>query len=276
MPLADDELRELAGRLAAVPGVVGVSLGGSRARDDHAPDSDVDLGVYYRPPLDVTGLRALARAVAGPDARVTSPGDWGPWVDGGGWLSIGDTAVDWIYRDLDRVRAAWADAQRGRFRFHVQTGHPLGVPDFAYAGEVALGRVLADPSGELTALKAQTADYPPELAEALVDGLGEATFLIAGVRKAIGRGDTTWVAGCLFRVIGACTHALHGRAGRWLINEKGAVASAGRLGIAPVGFEARAHAIMAALGTSAADLSAAVDSAADLVRDTAAACARHR
>ena len=29
-------------------------------------------------------------------------GEWGPWVDGGCWLSIAGTAVDWQYRDLDR------------------------------------------------------------------------------------------------------------------------------------------------------------------------------
>jgi hypothetical protein len=34
----------------------------------------VDLGLYYRPPLDVVA----------------------PWVDGGGWIDIEGTAVDWI------------------------------------------------------------------------------------------------------------------------------------------------------------------------------------
>jgi hypothetical protein len=61
--------------------------------------------------------------------------------------------VDWLYRDLDRVRKSWEDAQAGRYDFHFQIGHPFGVPDFIYAGEVALGVVLADPSGEITALQ---------------------------------------------------------------------------------------------------------------------------
>jgi len=68
-------------------------------------------------------------------ARLTQPGEWGPWVDGGGWLRISDTPVDWIYRDVDRVHASWATAQEGRYTFHAQVGHPLGVPDFTYAGE---------------------------------------------------------------------------------------------------------------------------------------------
>jgi hypothetical protein len=270
--ISEEELHDLAARLAAVDGVVGVLLGGSRARGEHTAESDVDLGLYYRPPLDVAGLGELAREVAGPRAQVTAPGEWGPWVDGGGWLTVGGTAVDWLYRDLDRVHAAWADAQAGRYAFHAQVGHPLGVPDFAYAGEVALGVVLADPTRELRNLREQTQAYPTRLADALVEGLWEASFLVDLARKAVTRGDTIYIAGCLFRVVGLCAHALHGRAGRWLINEKGAVAAAGRLDVAPTGFTDQAHGLVAALGTGADDLSAALDAAADLVAATRAAC----
>ena len=133
--------------------MVGVLLCGSRARGEHTPESDFDLGLYYRPPLDIDALQDLARDIAGPEASVTRPGEWGPWVDGGGWLHIGGTAVDWLYRDLDRVRRSWEHAQAGRYDFHFQVGHPFGVPDFMYAGEVALGVVLADPPGDITALQ---------------------------------------------------------------------------------------------------------------------------
>lgn len=269
MVLSDELLRGLAERLVGVPGMVGVLLGGSRARGDHTPESDVDLGLYYRPPLDVAALGGLAREVAGPDAEVTQPGAWGPWVDGGGWLRINGTAVDWIYRDADRVRTACRDAQQGRFSFHAQVGHPLGVPDFAYAGEVALGVVLADPSGELAVLRREVAEYPPALGEALVAGLWEAGFCLDIAGKALSRADTTYVAGCLFRAVGLCAHALHGRAGRWLVNEKGAVAAAGRLPGAPADFAARAHGMLAHLGSTPEDLTAAV---AALLADVRAAC----
>jgi Nucleotidyltransferase domain len=270
--VTEEQLRELAGRLTQVGGVRAVLLGGSRARGDHSPESDYDLGVYYEPPLDVVALQALARSVAGPEAQVTAPGAWGPWVDGGAWLEIEGSPVDWIYRDVGRVRRAWSDARAGRFGFHTQTGHPLGVPDFAYAGEVVLGRVLADPTGELTALQREALAYPPKLAEALVDGLWEAHFLVANARKAESRADTAYVAGCLFRVVGLCAHALHGRAGRWAINEKGLVASAGRLSLAPPGFAARAHRVLAHVGETPHDIAAAVTAAQELVGATAAAC----
>ena len=82
--IEDEELRRLAQRLCEVDGMIGVLLGGSRARGDHTKESDYDLGLYYRPPLDVDALQDLARILDGPGASVTRPGEWGPWVDGGG------------------------------------------------------------------------------------------------------------------------------------------------------------------------------------------------
>ncbi|GLY00973.1 MULTISPECIES: nucleotidyltransferase domain-containing protein [Actinoplanes] len=273
MGLTDADLTELAHRLLTVPGVAGVMLGGSRARGTHTPDSDTDLGLYYRAPLDTERLGRLAEEVAGSGSRVTPPGEWGTWVDGGGWLRIDGHAVDWIYRDLDRVRACWAEAEKGRYAFHVQAGHPLGVPDFLYPGELALGRILADPTGELTALRESALVYPRPLAEALVAGLWEADFMVGLARKAISRGDATYVAGCLFRLAGVCAHALHGAAGRWLINEKGAIAAADALPGAPQQFRRRAEAAFAAVDGDPLRLGAAADIAADLVLDTVDACA---
>jgi hypothetical protein len=267
-------LTELAGQLAAVPGVVGVLLGGSRARREHTPESDTDLGLYYRRPLDTEALDALAKRVGGPSAAVTEPGGWGPWVDGGGWLRIGGDPVDWIYRDLDRVIAVAASAREGRYSFHHQAGHPLGFVDIAYPGELALGRILADPTGELTALQEQLRTYPPALTEALVGGLWEGDFLVAVARKAVSRRDCTYVAGCLFRLVGVCVHALHGAGRRWLINEKGAVAAAAVIPGAPPRFRERAEAVFAGLDGDPDRLTGAIDTAADLVLDTADACAK--
>jgi hypothetical protein len=228
--------------------------------------------LYYDGSIDLTALGRLARRVAGQQARVTPLGAWGPWVDGGAWLGIGDIAVDWIYRDVQRVGRAWDEAVAGRYTFHAQVGHPLGVPDFAYPGEVALGVVLADPTGRLRALRDDVTQYPPALAAALVDGLWEADFCVANARKAISRCDTAYVAGCLFRAVLLCAHALHGHAGRWLINEKGAVTAAGKLDIAPAGFTERARSVLTRVGDTADDLHAAVAAAAALVDEVRAAC----
>jgi hypothetical protein len=111
------------------------------------------------------------------------------------------------------------------------------------------------------------------LAEALVGGLWEADFLITVARKAVVRGDAAYVAGCLFRLVGVCAHALHGAAGRWLINEKGAVASTALLAGAPERFKERVDAAFTLVDGDPVHLTTALDLATDLVFDTVDACA---
>ena len=265
------DLAALADRLIAVDGVIGVVLGGSRARGEHTDDSDVDLGIYYRGDLDVAALAAIARDVAGPDAEVSEPGDWGPWVDGGGWLVIGGVHVDWLYRDVDRVREAWTRAHRGAYDWNRQVGHALGVPDFAYVGELALGMVLADPEHELGSLR-DAITYPDALAAGLVQNLWEAEFLVTVAAKATGRGDAAYVALCLSRALLLCAHALHGHDRRWLTNEKGAIAAAGRLPSTPAGFSQRAQALLGGLGRTPDELTASVAAAGQIVTEARERC----
>ncbi len=264
-----ERLTEIAERLTEAGGVTAVLLGGSRATGTHHPGSDHDLGLYYRPPLDTTALRRLAAELTGGPVEVTEPGGWGPWVDGGAWLTVDGHRVDWIYRDLDRVHRVWRECREGRFEVGTQPGHPLGVYSHAYAGEVAVGRVLADPGGELTALRDETRHYPEPLRTALIDNARwEAPFILAGARKGAARGDAFYVSGCLFRAVGLLTHALHAHARRWVLNEKGAVRSAAELPYAPPDFANRAHTLFALPGTSPHALSTALDAADALTEET--------
>jgi predicted nucleotidyltransferase len=56
---SDAWLVALAARLEHVSGIVGVMLGGSRARSVGVESSDFDIGLYYRPPLDTAALSEL-------------------------------------------------------------------------------------------------------------------------------------------------------------------------------------------------------------------------
>jgi predicted nucleotidyltransferase len=96
----------LAMRLGAVRGIRAVVLGGSHARGRAQPGSDIDLGILYSEvaPFSIQSVRELVEDVndtAGPMVRDFY--EWGPWVNGGAWLSIGGQRVDFVYRNLDQV-----------------------------------------------------------------------------------------------------------------------------------------------------------------------------
>ena len=267
-------IEDMATALSGVPGVAAVMLGGSRARGEQRPDSDWDVGIYYREPLDVDGLRALAARLAAGPVDIAPPGGWGPWVNGGAWLSIDGTQVDWILRDLDRVRRVWADCGAGRFEIGYQNGHPLGFWSPCYAGEVALGRVLADPAGELSALREEMASYPEPLRAALIGASGQADWAVRLAPKPAARGDVLYVSLCLSKAVGVLTQSVYAHGRRWYLNEKGALEVAGRLPGAPPGFTARARALLGCPGSTAQALTATVAAAGTLVAETRAALAR--
>jgi predicted nucleotidyltransferase len=93
-------------RLVTLPGVVAVVLGGSRARGTERPDSDWDIGLYYRGDFDARLIAGL-----GFPGHVAQPGEWGRIVNGGAWLSVDGEPVDVLLRDLDVVEGWWADAR---------------------------------------------------------------------------------------------------------------------------------------------------------------------
>ena len=65
------DLDAVADRLAEIPGVIAVALGGSRARGAERPDSDWDLALYYRGTIDPDDVRALDY-----DGTVVASGEW--------------------------------------------------------------------------------------------------------------------------------------------------------------------------------------------------------
>ncbi|MFJ9055502.1 nucleotidyltransferase domain-containing protein [Streptomyces sp. NPDC102409] len=254
----------MASRLARVPGVEAVVLGGSRARGTHRPDSDWDLGLYYRGAPDLAALTALASEAQGTPVEVAGPGGWGPWVNGGAWLTVDGVAVDWILRDLDRVESVWSDCREGRFEVGIQPGHPLGFWSSCYVGEVALAQVIEDPRGVLTSLQEATRTYPEPLRRALTEAAWEADFSVASARKSAPSGDTLHVALCLSKAFGVLAQSLHAHHRAWCLNEKGALASAAALPDTPADFTGRVSSALRGLDAHA------VEEAAGIVRDVVA------
>ncbi|ADO69568.1 nucleotidyltransferase domain-containing protein [Stigmatella aurantiaca] len=216
--------------LRPVQGLTAIVLGGSRGRGTAGPTSDHDIGLYYEPsaPLDVEALQgAVAPLVEDPSATVTRIGEWGPWINGGGWLTIEGAKVDLLYRDLGRVREVIRDARQGRISMNYQPGHPHGFCSAIWMGEIATCRPLFDPSGRIAELKNETWPYPEALRAALIARFGwEVGFAIENAASAAKRAEQTHVAGCAYRALCCMAQVLFALNGRYLINEKGAVAEA--------------------------------------------------
>jgi hypothetical protein len=216
--------------LRPVEGLTALVLGGSRGRGTAGPASDYDIGLYYEPeaPINVEALRlAIAPLVDDPSSTVTRIGEWGPWIIGGGWLTIGGVEVDLLYRDLGRVRSVISDARQGQFSMNYQVGHPHGFCSTIWMGEVATCRPLFDPFGRVAELKSQTWPYPEALKDALIFRFGwEVGFAIDNAEVAARRAERTHIAGCAYRALCCAAQVLFALNDRYLINEKGAVSEA--------------------------------------------------
>lgn len=207
----------IAGELATLPGVVAVTLGGSRARGEHQPDSDWDFAIYYRGSFDPDTLRSK-----GWPGRVFDVGAWGGGVmNGGAWLTIDGARVDVHYRDLDNVEHWTKEAQAGRFRKEYLLFYAAGIPTYIVMAELALNRVL---HGNLA-----VPDYPDALSQqAAARWHADALASLSYGTTALGhRGD---LAVALANAVRAVLEEAHGRMAaqkRWVLNEKGLAEAAG-------------------------------------------------
>ena len=221
--VADD----LVARLATVPGVTAVVLGGSRARGSALPDSDLDLGLLYRDatPIDIAALQTVIEEVNDTLDVVPTPiGGWGPWVNGGAWLCIDGHPVDLLYRSIDRYEATIENAERGFAEHDYLQQPPFGFQSTIYLGEIDTCVALHDPTDEVATLKSRVRPYPPALRANLVAGYHwGATFTMRNAVKPAGRGDVYASVGCLSRAAAFLVQTLLAHAELYPISDKGAL-----------------------------------------------------
>ncbi|SHF79929.1 nucleotidyltransferase domain-containing protein [Streptoalloteichus hindustanus] len=252
----DDEAfaEEITRRLAGLPGVEAVSLGGSRATGTHRPDSDWDFAIYYRGGFTPDSLRAL-----GWSGVVSEIGEWGGGVfNGGAWLEIDGRHVDVHYRDLREVEHQLAEARAGRFHVERLMFHLAGIPSYLVVAELALNRVLR---GTLP-----RPDYPEVLREnARRRWWGDASLTLGYARAAHAeRGHLAECVGAIATAACQAGHAVLAARAEWITNEKTLVDRAGlRADLDEVlaGLTAEPSALVAAVDDATARLSSAVLSA---------------
>jgi predicted nucleotidyltransferase len=262
----------IANQIQRISGVAAVVLGGSRARGSAGPDSDIDLGIYYHPqqPLDLAALERLASALDDQHrAGVLTPvGGWGPWINGGGWLKIAGNAVDFLYRDLEKVSQVIGECRAGKVQVDYQPGHPHAFTSAIYLAEIALCQPLTDPHGTIAGLKELVFPYPPALQQGLIDRFfWEAGFAIATAKKAARRGDAAYVSGCMFRGTACLLQTLYAFNQQYWMNEKGALAIAASFDRSPVDLEKRIHTAFGSLQPEATSLAAGLTILDTIIRE---------
>jgi predicted nucleotidyltransferase len=271
--MTSDLITNIVVQLKTVPGIDAVVLGGSRARGTHTDTSDVDLGIYYRPstPLDLSALGKVATEIDDEHRAdvVTGIGGWGPWINGGGWLKVNGTPVDFLYRDLDKVEGIIKDCREGRIEKVYQPGHPFAFISSIYLAEVALCQPLWDPHKAVANLKVQVIPYPSGLKNAVIDSFWwEVDFSLGIAKKSIARSDVTYAAGCCFRAVNCLLQVLFAVNGQYWMNEKGALAIADGFEKSPARLRDRVEEVFGRLNKSGESIAGAIN----LLQDLAGEC----
>jgi predicted nucleotidyltransferase len=230
--------------LGDLPGVAAVALGGSRARSQQLPDSDIDIAIYYSraDPPAIEELHRIATDLHDPEAPklLGGYGEWGPWINGGALITIGGRRTDLLLREVEQVETVIRDCRQGVIESIYTPGHPHAFHTHIYAGEAHHNQPLHDPSGTLTTLKNLTVPYPQPLKETLARRFGwEMSFSIPLADKAIKRGDHAYAAGIVFRCIACMVQVIFAVNERYFLNEKRSVATAAAMTEAPPNFDTR-------------------------------------
>jgi predicted nucleotidyltransferase len=241
-------------QLRTVQGVRAVVLGGSYASGSQRPDSDLDIGLYYHEaqPLDIARLRTIASMLNDtPNPTVTALGGWGPWVNGGAWLSLGGQRVDFLYRNIDFVSATLDESNMGRIRSDYWQQPVYGFHSFMYCTETAICRPLYDPEGVIEHLKTKVARYSPQLKRAICnDFLWSARFTLDNTTKPAGRGEVYLVTGALARAVHCLVQVLYALNETYYLSEKKLARDVSTFQIMPEHFIDRIYALLGAAGTT--------------------------
>jgi len=273
MATVDNIIQNVTKELIGLPGVVGIVLGGSRARGTHSPESDIDIGIYYdeskgfntndieKPALNLNDEKK--------DHLITSLGEWGEWINGGGWLVVNGYHVDLIFRDIKRVNKVIDDCLSGLVSIHYQTGHPHGYLNAMYMGELAICNILSDPEGILAKLKKKTEPYPEKFKEAMVQYFSfEASFSLMFMEANANKDDISYVMGHCFRSISCLNQVLFAKNEMYCINEKKAVAMIQDFSIKPEEYKKRIDEIISLLSTDTDKINQAVENLKALISET--------
>ena len=266
--LVHDLIEELKG----IPGLQGAVLGGSYARGQARADSDIDLGVYYSDaaPICVKSIREVtARFPGSVNPIVSELLEWGPWVNGGAWLTIRRQRVDLIYRSLEHLEQVISEAQQGKHELHFGQQPPFGYFGPSYLGELSIAVILFDPSGQIAGLQSRVAKYPEALRRRVVqDYLWSVEFALhAFAPKFARQGEVYLTASTIARCVHALVLVLFALNRRYLVNDKTVLKEASDFPLRPPDLRRRVDSLLSRVGSIPTELEHSVSLADALFRE---------
>ena len=200
---------------------------------------------------------------------MTEIGEWGPWINGGGWLKVNQLPVDFLLRDQNKVSKVIEQCVMGDITIDYQPGHPHGFVNSIYFAEIALCKVLWDPSGVIGQLKSKTIPYPFAFQQSIIQKFfWEASFSLENGQKGVYKKDLSYIAGCCFRSISCLNQVLFAINENFLMNEKGAVAIANSFSIVPSKYSHRINEIFTLITEDPECLKTALNLIRDLIQET--------
>lgn len=209
-----------------VKGIEAIVLGGSRATKTENEFSDIDIGIYYNEEIDLSTFKKIASELDDEHRKdcITNLGDWGPWINGGGWLKIDNIPVDILFRDTRKVTQCIEDCKKGIITIDYQCGHPFGFINSIYMGEVFSCKILHSNSNKIQQLKDSLKIFPPAYKNASIQKfLWECEFSLMCGKKAIKKNDIVYASGSIFRSAMCLIYVLYAANEMYCINEKGSL-----------------------------------------------------
>ncbi len=261
--------------ISKIPDVIAIVVGGSWAKGTAKVDSDIDLALYYEPktPPNLEILRKVANQF-NDDPRqdiLTNFGEWGPWINGGGWFSLQGQRVDLLYSNLEQVQFHVQEALKGRSSLNHQPGHPHGFHTHMFAGQIRLCNILYDPQHEITKHKQTLKVYPQKLKTSLIRNfLWQAEFALQVAEKGASRADIFYVNGFLFDCGASLVQVLFALNETFWLNEKGSLELADSFAIKPKNFKQIVENVLANVGKNPNELKVNLQRFKNLVEETRA------
>jgi predicted nucleotidyltransferase len=269
-------ISDIVKHLRQIPHIAAISLGGSCARGIARQDSDIDLGVYYhsRKPFKISLIRKLASAINDThEAVVTKFYEWGPWVNGGAWLTVNKQRIDLLYGNIEQIQDVITQAKKGNIQSDFDQQPPYGFPSYIFLGEIAYALPLYDPDGILQNLKRQVKRYPLALKKKIISTyLRSVEFTLITAHQHAQQGDIYNTAGCLTRGISHLTQVLFALNETYFTTDKQALAMITKFNRKPRAYAQRANSILSRPGSTAKELVTTVTQLDRLFRDTVELC----